>query len=141
MVITQKDIPWVTEPERVKFRLIELSTGDKFWYADFIRGTNLLKAWEKVERTGKMPYLDKLFLTRMEGYLQNTPNLYIRNLEYPATPDPILKIAAKNGARVYCQQREQVAGVRTFIRLAVCADTTSENNLVMPVLSPIERRK
>lgn len=141
MTITPADIPWITEPEKVPFELVRLETGGMFWYADFIRGMSLQKAKEKVEKAGKMPEMEKLLLKRLEGVLQKNANLYIRSLEHPSTKKPISKIAAGNGNRIYCMEQNEVDGIRTFMRLAVCADTTSENNLVMPVLSIVERRK
>lgn len=136
-------IPWAERAEEIGLKLVRLNGGvSEFYYADFIRGNRLITPWGKVDKAGKMEDINEMLFNRIEGMLQDTGGtIYVRRIEHPRTKRPIIKLANANQERNYIIQFDNIEGKPVIIRIALCADVTSENNDVMPVISTVKRKK
>lgn len=137
--LTHDNMEWVRTQERLQLGLTNVD-GIPIWYGDFIRGDTLLDAQKKVKETGKMPDLDKLLFQRLPPWLRKERVQNIGELLDPKADRHIYYAKHKNGGRVYFMRYDNFDGKYVIIRVAVCADVTSQNQ-ILPTLCEVKDRK
>lgn len=120
---TIKDIPWLEQKEvKVPLELVteEGTDGQKFFYADFIHGKDLLEAeYQLVKQQGKSA--DNLFFSHIGEFLRRGGrHPYIKLIHDPKTDKPIYCAYNDSGPRVYFMRFDRIEGIPIIIHIATC---------------------
>lgn len=137
--LKRDELLWLPESEQISLSLVRMNNGAvEFYLGDGVRGNRLLKVIDEIQVGGQTAAIDSLFFKQIEKLIQTGNRRYINQLTYPRTKVkkiPIFKINGTENKRVYYIRMKNIDNKYVIIRVAACTDVTTENNVVMQVIT------